>query len=70
AGQLRWGIGIDYWRLTFEIRREYSLTPIIEQIEYQGEAYDFNYNQKRILLSLGFNFYPWKPKKPEASPVY
>jgi hypothetical protein len=57
-----WGVGVDYWRLSFEITREYSLTPIISNIDYEGETYDFNYSTKRWFLVLGFNFYPWKIK--------
>jgi hypothetical protein len=55
-----WGVAVDFWKMRFEIKREYSLTPIIESIEYQGETYDFNYTQDRLFLTLGFNFYPWK----------
>jgi hypothetical protein len=63
-----WGFAMDFWKLRLEIKREYSLTPIIESIEYQGETYDFNYTQDRLYLTLGFNFYPWKPKK-ETKPL-
>ncbi len=63
-----WGMAIDFWKMRFEIKREYSLTPIIESIEYQGETYDFNYNQNRLYLTLGFNFYPWKIKDHSPKP--
>jgi hypothetical protein len=64
-----WGMAVDYWKMRFEIKREYSLTPIIESIEYKGETYDFNYNQNRLYLTLGFNFYPWKIKDHSPKPL-
>lgn len=64
-----WGIGIDYWRITLDIRRENNLTAIIGPILYEGDSYDYNYETKRLYLVLGFNFYPWKPKQVNRTPL-
>jgi hypothetical protein len=64
-----WGFGIDYWRISLDLRRSNNLTPIIGNIIYEGNTYSYDYETKRLYLILGFNFYPWKPKKPVQSPV-
>ena len=63
-----WGIGIDYWRISLDLRRENNLTPIIGNINYEGGNYEFNYSTKRLFLILGFNFYPWKIKDKSPKP--
>jgi hypothetical protein len=63
-----WGIGVDYWRFSLDIKRENNLTPIISSIEYEGATYDYNLSTKRLYLILGFNFYPWKIKDQSPKP--
>jgi hypothetical protein len=64
-----WGIGIDYWKFSLDLRRENNLTPIIGNINYEGGNYEYNYSTKRLFLILGFNFYPWKIKDHSPKPL-
>jgi hypothetical protein len=59
-----YGVEIDYWRFSLEIKRENNLTPIIKSVNYEGEDYAYRLDTRRLFIIIGFNFYPWKPKQP------
>ncbi len=50
------GIGVDVWKLRFDLRYELSTTLFGDTIQYGGNEYKFENNDNRLLLSVGYAF--------------
>ncbi len=50
------GLGLDVWKLTFDLRYEGNLNQFGDHIRFFGRDYSFSDRPSRIIASLGFEF--------------
>jgi len=50
------GVGVDVWKLRFDLRYELSTTLFGDTIQYNGNEYSFENNDNRIQLGVAYAF--------------
>lgn len=50
------GIGLDFWKLHFDIRYEGNFTKLGDHITFFGREFDFATSNNRLIGSIGFSF--------------
>ncbi|GAB2799178.1 hypothetical protein [Hymenobacter luteus] len=47
------GVGVEFWRVSLDLRRENNLTPVVGQVRYEGATYRANLTGNLWMLTLG-----------------
>jgi hypothetical protein len=47
------GAGVEFWRLSLDLRREWSLTPVVSNVHYEGQSYRANLKGNLWMLTVG-----------------
>jgi hypothetical protein len=50
------GIGLDIWRLHFDVRYEGNFSRFGDSITVNGNSYQFSNNPERVIGTIGFSF--------------
>lgn len=47
------GAAVEFWRLSLDLRREWSLTPVVDNVQYEGQSYRANLKGSLWMLTMG-----------------
>ncbi|GAB3409403.1 hypothetical protein, partial [Hymenobacter luteus] len=57
------GAGVEFWRVSLDLRREQSLTPVVGEVKYEGRAYRANVTGNLWMITLGVRVWDKKQAK-------
>lgn len=57
------GAGLEFWRLSVDLRRELSLTPVVSRVRYEGQSYQANVTSRLWMVTIGARLWDFKASR-------